>query len=134
MKYEEKVAHNLKGCEAVSTGLCGECDECRSSYDAYKVRETEDDTLRLTFKAADGATWLTEAEAEAASRQAFADDLRAGHVEGAASFSWSECDICGSRLGGDREAWHYMADGKLRHCEGACVDCVAYLANGTVPA
>jgi hypothetical protein len=48
-------------------------------------------------------------------------------------FSWSPCEICGSRLGGDRESWHALMDNKLIHCENACVDCVVYLANGDEP-
>lgn len=52
-------------------------------------------------------------------------------------FSWSECDICGSSLGGDRYPahWIYTApDGRrsIEH-ERVCVDCLMYAANGDVP-
>jgi hypothetical protein len=47
-------------------------------------------------------------------------------------FSWTPCDCCGSQLGGDREVCHGLIDGELWH-GNACMDCVAYLANGEEP-
>ena len=50
------------------------------------------------------------------------------------SFSWSQCDSCGSRLGGDREEAHgFDSDGQLYHLS-ICVDCVIFHANGEEPA
>lgn len=145
MKYTERVAHNLLGCEAVSTGICGGCPECRQAFDAYTVREFDGSDVNpepyWSFDATASPTapgilraYATEDEAEAASREAFKDDCSNGCCEGEAYFSRSECDICGSKLGGDREVWHYVADGAVQHGDGACVDCVMYLANGDVPA
>lgn len=48
-------------------------------------------------------------------------------------FSRSECDTCGSTLGGDRHPAHYAyGDRKIGHLM-VCVDCVFYMANGDVP-
>lgn len=50
-------------------------------------------------------------------------------------FSWSDCDACGSGLGGNRypaHAWTKAKGGDLVHLE-ICTDCLAYLANGTEP-
>jgi hypothetical protein len=76
----------------------------------------------------------TEEEAQLAAREAFARDWSTGSVFSEAFFSWGGCDICDSRLGGDFEVWHYIdPQGKIQHGERACVDCVQYLANGTLP-
>ena len=64
-----------------------------------------------------------------------------GDHSGSLGFSWSECDLCGSSLGGDREAFHgyiRLPDklGRMRRklFHGAvCVDCVMYLAYGEEP-
>ena len=48
-------------------------------------------------------------------------------------FSWSPCDCCSSRLGGDRYAAHGIdEDGDIVHLD-VCVDCLMYLANGDEP-
>ena len=64
---------------------------------------------------------------------AFEDAVSDGQVEGEPSFSSRPCEICGSRLGGNREPWHAILDGDLLHFDSACVDCVLYLANGDEP-
>lgn len=55
-------------------------------------------------------------------------------------FSWSTCECCGSRLGGDRHPAHGLipnADGSLKGAAlvhfDICVDCLLYLANGDEP-
>ena len=49
------------------------------------------------------------------------------------SFSWSQCETCGSRLGGDRFPSHgFSEDGEIVHLD-VCVDCLIYLANGDEP-
>jgi hypothetical protein len=64
----------------------------------------------------------------------FNTDLENGSVCAEAHFSWTSCGICGSQLGGDREAWHGIdSDGNLMHFDDACTDCVVYLANGEEP-
>jgi hypothetical protein len=139
MNYAERVAYNLKGCEAVSTGVCPGCDDCRAFDDDYTVREVYLDSGRTTeygFEARPGESWATEEEAEAAAREAFKDDWGGRDaVGGTTAFSRSSCDACGSTLAGYREVWHYVnTQGNLQHCEpGVCADCVAYLANGTLP-
>ena len=59
-----------------------------------------------------------------------------------ASFSWAECDSCGSRLGGNRHnahAIHHEAFGPdakrpddIHHID-ICTDCVMFHANGDLP-
>jgi hypothetical protein len=57
-----------------------------------------------------------------------------GELCNEAHFSWRECGICGSQLGGDREVWHWVDDNNvIVHEPGACVDCIMYLANGDEP-
>lgn len=49
-------------------------------------------------------------------------------------FSWCSCDICGSRLGGNRYRWHALDhNDEILHFEYACTDCVMFLANGDEP-
>ena len=49
-------------------------------------------------------------------------------------FSALPCGICGSYLAGDRFVWHWVDDrGNIIHENDCCVDCLQYLANGTVP-
>lgn len=139
MKYVDRVTANLKGCEAASTGICPGCDECREADPRFRVRdldfltEAEDEPQAYGFSYDKGARYASEEEAEAASRAAFDEAVRNGHAYDEPSFSWSPCGICGSRLGGDREAWHYVHAGKLYHNGDACTDCVLYLANGDAP-
>ena len=64
---------------------------------------------------------------------AYDEAYEAGEVCDEGSFSWVDCDICDSSLGGDRYVWHAIIDGEIHHWSNACVDCVAYLANGTEP-
>ena len=60
--------------------------------------------------------------------------LETGDVCAEPSFSWSGCDICRSRPGGDKEEWHAIDEnGELVHGDHACVDCVYYLATGGIP-
>lgn len=52
-------------------------------------------------------------------------------IEG--SFSPSSCELCGSRLGGDRYPAHGVNDdGEIIHYD-ICSDCLFYLANGELP-
>ena len=47
-----------------------------------------------------------------------------GEVHEEGEFSWSACDSCGSTLGGDRYAAHFIdPDGNVCH-ENICIDCV----------
>jgi hypothetical protein len=133
--YVDRVAHNLRGLEAVSTGVCPGCDECRQVERDYVPREDdESDVETWSFNARPGEVFADEDAAIAAARLAFDDDWHGADFSSSAGFSRGECGICGSRLGGDREVWHGIADGRILHFDDACCDCVAYLANGEVPA
>lgn len=105
--YQERVAKSLEGLEAVSTGVCPGCSRCAKDH-GYHPDNPE-------------------------SMQAFEDAWCNGEIQGEPSFSWRSCGICHSPLGGDREPWHYVQGGEIYHESGACVDCIAYLANGTIP-
>ena len=58
------------------------------------------------------------------------------------SFSWSECESCGSKLGGDRYDAHAIhreafgpnakQPGNIHHIE-ICTDCILFHANGDEP-
>jgi hypothetical protein len=54
-------------------------------------------------------------------------------------FSWSPCECCGGRLGGNRETYSFATEGEALVTGQAkvfqadiCVDCVYYLAYGTL--
>jgi len=70
---------------------------------------------------------------DAAAVARFSDRISGGEVEEDGGFSWAACDLCGSTLGGDRFAAHgFTPEGKLIHLD-ICMDCLQYLANGTIP-
>lgn len=50
-------------------------------------------------------------------------------------FSWSDCGVCGSTLGGDRYFWHAWdaETNETMHFDDMCSDCVRYLADGDEP-
>jgi len=134
--YSSAVEHSLRGLEAVSTGTCPGCDECREAFPDYCPAEDwgHDETETWRFEARPDAAFRSEEAAIAAAREAFEQDWRDGKLDASEpSFAWSECGICGSRLGGNREVWHYVHGGKLYHADDACTDCVLYLATGDAP-
>jgi len=65
---------------------------------------------------------------------------QSGRVSDEGGFSNCRCGICGTRLAGDRYAWHWI-DGGDKHGKGgtivhesdACADCLLFLANGDEP-
>ena len=64
----------------------------------------------------------------------YADDDENHQCE--TSFSWSQCDSCGSTLGGDRFESYGMwtEDGEFQTVKmDVCVDCAMYHANGELP-
>ena len=48
-------------------------------------------------------------------------------------FAWSQCDSCGSALGGDRLTAYGLSDDMEPIELSICVDCVMYHANGELP-
>jgi len=115
--YVAAVERGCKGMEAVSPGFCPSCPEC---IDALGYTDDEDE---------DGSVIKT-------AQQKAEEDYETGKVCDEGGFSWSACDCCGSRLGGNRNSAHGWADiaGKriLIHFE-ICDDCMLYLANGDIP-
>lgn len=66
--------------------------------------------------------------------QELEEGISNGTIPDEPSFSHSSCDTCGSSLGGNRYAAHYMdTDKQIGHLE-ICSDCVQYIANGELPA
>ena len=56
-----------------------------------------------------------------------------GELPDEGSYSWQDCDLCGSGLGGDRYDAHGLdKDHNIVHLD-ICVDCVMYVANGDEP-
>jgi len=137
MSYENDVKDGTKGLEAVSTGICCGCETCRESFDEYTVQDElegyrvpawdADCDEPIFFRTEEGATMVAES--------LFEEAWRSGKAYDEAHFSWGDCDICGSSLGGDREVWHAIDcdTGELVHGDSACVDCIMYLANGVLP-
>ncbi len=63
------------------------------------------------------------------------DDMNTPEYESAGepNFSWSQCDGCGSTLGGDRHPAHGLTNtGDIIHLD-VCVDCVFYITYGDLP-
>ena len=61
-----------------------------------------------------------------------ADD--SGYEDLGRYFSWANCEICGTGLGGDRYIGHYVnEDNEIVHFDSVCVDCDKYIANGDIP-
>lgn len=103
-KFTDAVERGLRGLNAVSVGVCPGCEQCRDAHDAS----------------------LSMEEFEAA--------RESGDVDDCGSFSYNECGICGTRLGGDRYVWHWVGAGhRIVHEEDCCSDCALYLANGDEP-
>ncbi len=129
--YTQAVKHNLEGLTAVSTGLCPGCDTCRGQYPEDFEPQEGDDGLWVVGCIED-KTFKTEALADAASKGAFEEAWESQAVLSEPSFARG-CDICGSRLAGDMDAWHAILNGEIHHWERACIDCVVFLANGDEP-
>lgn len=102
--FTDAFAIGIHGLKGVSTGTCPGCPTCMD---------------------ADGC-------ADEAAHRAMLDTEQCPSSEG--HFSWSPCGICGTKLPGDRSAWHWVdpKDGVV-HEDDACTDCVMFLANGTEP-
>lgn len=127
LSYEARLERHTQGLTAVSTGVCGGCPDCLSEFRfGQKVPcecryEEHCDKCKGT-----GRRPLSQEE--------FEERVSSGHVHDEGSFSWAGCQLCGSRLGGNFEVWHALdSEGQLIHGERACLDCVQYLANGTLP-
>lgn len=54
-----------------------------------------------------------------------------GRICDEGNFSWHDCKLCGSSLGGSRYTIHYRdKNNSLIHLDGACSDCIVYMEIG----
>lgn len=120
--YEAAVAYNLKGLSFVSTGACVGCEdcgltdqECRKCDGDGKDWQHGHEDQRCPNCHGNGFVEPTEHDRDLAEEP---------------SFSWSECDACGSTLGGNRHPAHGRdSNGDILHLS-ICEDCLYYLNYG----
>jgi hypothetical protein len=134
-RYTDTVERSLRGLEAVSTGVCPGCPECMERWSYVALDGFGERNYWGIPARPDAGRWLTERGVADAARELFDVDYSSGVVESESGFSWKDCGICGSTLGGNREAWHARdAETKaLCHFDDACTDCGVYLTNGDEP-
>lgn len=129
MSFVERFERGTKGLQALSVGSYPHetCERCKGT----KLEAREPGAFECDpCKECDG-TGLTCECSECA-------DCTDGEDEG--SFSWRECDTCGSSLGGDRHRAHALMSDTPDNLQGkplihldVCVDCLFYIANGDLP-
>ena len=110
-KNDEWVAEFDRRTNGLEFLSCGICSKCGDCCGNYDMGEDE----------------LCEA-------------VENGSVCDEGCFSWSDCETCGSSLGGNRyDAHAFMKlnanDEKAEHLVhmNVCEDCLQYIANGTLP-
>ena len=124
-RFVEAIERNTEGLQAVSTGPCSGCEQCRDEYGVEVACECggDDDCEKCDGHAKRPPT-MEEFDEQLSTEQAFSEGF----------FSWQGCDLCDSSLDGTFEPWHAVdANNEIIHGERACVDCVMYLANGDLP-
>ncbi len=128
-EYLEAIEQNTEGVTFISTGICPGCKTCYDDF-AMEVNcscENTQDELPYCLDCRD-TTYRKPTMEE------FEEQWSTGEIFDEGHFSWSGCDLCGSPLGGNFEAWHAIDEnGEIVHGERACVDCVMYFANGDLP-
>ena len=103
MKKQITVGYITRNLEAVSTGLCPGCADCAN-------------------------TWGFDPDSEE-SMIDFENQIMAGELCDEGSFSWSPCDNCSERLGGDSHVAHGLdSAGEIVHFR-VCTRCLM-LING----
>jgi hypothetical protein len=101
--YDARVAHYTEGCN-VTLGLMREDHECKFNWTLTDAAgETYEYYAKTITEALDEHQWHNDTDGIVS---AVAHDLET--VEDCEcerqSFSWSQCDVCGSNLGGSRDA------------------------------
>lgn len=132
-RFVDAIERNTEGMTAVSTGICPGCEQCRDEYGRPVRCECQDNPENdgepdPDCEQCDGTgqrpPTMEEFEEQWSTQEAYCEPF----------FSWSGCDLCDSRLGGNFEVWHAVdANNEIFHGEHACTDCVMYLANGDLP-
>jgi hypothetical protein len=160
-KYTEAIECHCKGLAAVSTGVCGGCQECMSSLswklerrhfnvegnaDSVALVIDSEVVIELTRKQVleyetdeEDALWEEYLYSfpdvpEAALNKAFSADISNGLVTSEGYFSRCQCDTCGSYLAGMRYDGHAVIvdNNQLIHLS-MCGDCLLFFANGDEP-
>jgi hypothetical protein len=122
--YVERVEANIGSMKGVSTGVCPGCEQCRDDYGRRALCNGGEDCT----------SDLCNGKYHSPTMEEFDEQVSSGRAIDEGSFSWRGCDICGSRLGGTVECWHWIDDNnEIQHESNACTDCVMYLANGDLP-
>ena len=104
--YTDAVEAGLKDLHGISVG--GICPGCETCWGEHAPDATEEDFREMW---ANGEVYDYGNE-----------------------FSTSPCGICGTRMAGRREVWHWIADdGTIMHEDDACTDCVMFWNNGDEP-
>jgi len=141
--YEKSFAHYTKDLQFLSVGACPGCRECGLESE-WVLRGPDGKTVE---RCGDDEEYAREAanewNAENGSGygvflQEPTEHQRECTEEG--GFSWSECDFCGSPLGGSRYPAHAILaptpeearDREISHFR-VCADCLQYVANGELP-
>ncbi len=120
-EFQANIKRNLRGLNFVSTGACPGCCGCGleprpcPDCDGQGTIEESGELSGCNRCAAEGTIKATEHEIESA-----------GHDE----FSRSECEACGSTLGGARYAAHGRNEAsEIIHFD-VCADCLYFLNYG----
>lgn len=134
--FTDAVAHHLQGVHFFSTGAMKGCPDC--NLEGVECPECEGSgSVWVGFHASPPSPCV---KCKGTGKLEVLD----GEVDIAneAHFSWSQCDSCGSRLGGDRHPAHGVIsasmagaqepDANVTHFD-ICTDCVMYHANGDEP-
>lgn len=128
-QFTQDVERNLRGVFFFSVGACPGCADCGLASpcehcDGYGVKEDESQCEACNGT---GTHEPTDHERDIANE---------------AHFSWSQCESCGSNLGGDRHPAHGIIAESVEHAQSkdrdithfdVCSDCLFYHANGDLP-
>lgn len=155
--FIDRVTRHSKEYHTVSSGLSGECDECRRDFDMQVTQEDVviksdgmylkgqcilsretllEDAVRECDEVDDEEYFfelryldipeelLNEVFNEKVSDQTYLDE---------GNFSWSQCDTCGTTMGGTRYNAHGLTEDMSIHHLNICEDCALFFANGDIP-
>lgn len=133
--FTDSIAHNLRGVHFFSVGACPGCAECGLeekecfTCDGAGTVFSGSSEIEIPCQRCNGTGTITPTERD-----------RECAEEG--GFSWSECDSCGSHLGGNRYPAHGIIAESMEAAQkpeseithfNVCADCLCWHANGDLP-